>query len=108
MICGNARCGPSASADRTVAHARAAPTGRTDHGSGITAALHWHRTPATGALIFLFLSAAKRHFQLNPGQLAWLSPTGSYERRTSHNQTHSSIPHGLGCFGIRCDVAARG
>jgi hypothetical protein len=29
--------------------------GRTEHRSGITAALNWHRTPATGALIFLFL-----------------------------------------------------
>jgi len=25
------------------------------HRSGITAALHWHRTPATGVLTFLFL-----------------------------------------------------
>jgi hypothetical protein len=37
-------------------------------GTTITAALHWHRTPATGALVFLFLSAAKCHFQLDPGQ----------------------------------------
>jgi hypothetical protein len=42
-------------AERTVEHARAAPIGRTEHRSGITAALHWQRTPATGALIFLFL-----------------------------------------------------
>jgi hypothetical protein len=43
------------SADRTVEHARAAPTGRTEYRSGITAALNWHRMLATGALIFLFL-----------------------------------------------------
>jgi hypothetical protein len=33
---------------------RSRAIGRTGHRSGITAALHWHRTPATGALIFLF------------------------------------------------------
>jgi len=42
-------------ADRTVEHARVAPIGRTERRSGITATLHWHRTPVTGALIFLFL-----------------------------------------------------
>ena len=34
--------------------------GRTGHRSGITAALHSHRTPATGALMFLFPVASLR------------------------------------------------
>jgi len=34
---------------------RTAPIGRTEHRSGITAALSWNRTPATGALIFPLL-----------------------------------------------------
>src|SRR3990172_7196265 len=40
------------SADRTVEYAWAALIGRTEHRSGTIAALHWYRTPATGALIF--------------------------------------------------------
>jgi hypothetical protein len=48
-----------------VEHARAAPIGRTEHRSGITAALHWHRTPATGALIVLFLRIATSEGGMN-------------------------------------------
>ena len=36
---------------------RSGAIGRTEHRSGIAAALHWHRTLATGALIFLFLTS---------------------------------------------------
>jgi len=42
---------------------RSRAIGRTEHQSGITAALHWHRTPATGALIFLFLSGQTMGFR---------------------------------------------
>ena len=34
---------------------RARAIGRIERRSGITAALRWHKMPATGALIFLFL-----------------------------------------------------
>jgi len=56
MIFRNIRCqAPRQRGSDGVEHARAAPIARPEHRSGITAALHWHRTPATGALIFLFL-----------------------------------------------------
>lgn len=48
-------------------HARVALIARTEHRSGITVALHWHRTPATGAF-FLFItwsSSVKFAIQLN-------------------------------------------
>src|SRR5450756_1122505 len=52
---------PSAPAARigrwsTRGQPRSRSIGRTEHQSGITAALHWHRTPATDALVFLFLT----------------------------------------------------
>ena len=54
------RSAPAARIGRwsTRGQPRSRAIGRTEHRSGITAALHWHRTPATGALIFLFLGRA--------------------------------------------------
>jgi len=51
------RSAPAARIGRwsTRGQPRSRAIGRTEHRSGVTAALHWHRTPATGALIFLFL-----------------------------------------------------
>jgi hypothetical protein len=50
----------SAKGLRVVVTGAAAGIGRAKHRSGITAALHCHRTPATGALIFLFLVVGAR------------------------------------------------
>lgn len=51
------RSAPAARIGRwsTCGQPRSRAIGRTKHRSGITEALHWHRTPATRALIFPFL-----------------------------------------------------
>jgi hypothetical protein len=62
-----------------VKHARAPSIARSEHQSGITAALHSHRTPATGALIFLFLRGAKAMKYFWPALIAFYLTFGSHD-----------------------------